>query len=65
MVFSEVVNLTELFDQSTDDVKSAAQLLLTEKTLGQGWVVLVVKTKMAENSAKHFTRLTTNCCLKT
>ena len=54
---------------TTDDVKSAASLqvhaTLTEKTRGRGWVVLVVKTKMADisllsrvrtrrnNSSKH------------
>ena len=29
---------------------------LTEKIWGRGWVVLVVKTKMAEQSAEHFIR---------
>ena len=43
-----------IFRQWTDDVKSAAFLQvnapLTEKTWGWGWVVLVVKTKMADIS---------------
>ena len=38
----------------TDDVKSAAKLqiieLVTEKSWGRGWVVLVVRTKMADNT---------------
>ena len=38
---------------------------LTEKTWGRSSVVLVVKTKMAEQPAEHFTRFTTNYCLKT
>ena len=52
-----------------DDVKSAAQLQVnapsTEKTWRRGWVGLVVKRKMAEQSAEHLTRFTTNYCLKT
>ena len=48
--------------------RSAAQLQvnapLTEKTWGRGRVVLVVKRKMAEQLAEHFTRFMTNYCLK-
>ena len=49
-----MTNLEEFCDQSTDDVKSATFLQvngqLTEKIWGRGWVVLVVKTKMADIS---------------
>ena len=61
-------NLEELCDLSTDDVKSAVQLQvnaqLTQRAWVRGWVVLVVKRKMAEQSAEHFTRFSWNCCLK-
>ena len=47
-------HLEEFCDLSTNDVKSAAQLQvnapLAEKSWGWGWVVLVVKTKMADIS---------------
>ena len=47
---------------TSNDVKSAAWLQviepLTEKTWGRGSVDLVVRTKMAEQSAEHFTRFT-------
>ena len=61
-------NLEEFCINWTDDVKSAAFLQvnapLTEKIWGRGWVVLVVKTKMADISLVSRVRIRWNNSLK-
>ena len=50
----------------TPKVQPKLQIIepLTEKTWGQGWVFFDSENKMAEQSAKHFTRFTAKYCLK-
>ena len=63
--FGRILRLINQWRQKCSTVLLQVNAPLTKKTWGQGWVVLVVKRKMAEQSAEHFTRFTTNSCLKT
>ena len=61
-------NMEIILSYSTDDVKSAAQVAdywtVNREILGKRVSCLDSESKMAEQSAKHSTRLTAKCCLK-